>query len=147
MSEAEKPKRFVFHLSTAIAVSIATGFFVGLNVSGQSVETSVENMKAWGFPFGLYAEGLIKRGEERDCESLLNGSNQMRYVNGDCLETLVREPSGQISFKESVRSPKKYLHAGLDLAVGLLFCGSIASVSEWLIRRREARKTSVKTET
>jgi hypothetical protein len=141
MSDSDKPKRFAFHLSTAIAVSIAAGFFLELNVSGQHVEeTSVENMKAWGFPFDLYAEGLLRRGEERDCENLLNGRDRMQYVNGDCLETLVREPSGQISFKQRIRSPKKYIQAGLNLAVGLLFCGFVASVSEWLIRRREARE-------
>ena len=130
MSEPEKSKRrwFQFHLSTAIALMLTTGAFVGLNlqrhISKQSWTYHFESSPGKAHTFELPTERFgwpitVVASVPTDYLRNLENCNELYVEDNGRFDTLALIGNA---------------------VVALTTLGGIALVSKFIIRRREARK-------
>jgi hypothetical protein len=113
MNDSDKPKRkfWQFHLSTAILVMIASGPLLWLNCSPRRSKIFLAH---WGDPArDYYADG---------------------FITGWPAPLKAVEDDGTVDAVSPI-APVTNMVAGVAILL------SVGFISEWLIRRREARKT------
>ena len=126
MSESEKPKRkfWQFHLSTAVALVIVAGGVAGANLTNSKPRRlSLGIQKQYGWPL------------------VAHETNDLSILQPDC--SLSSDECFKKFALEWSKSESRWnrIAAFIDslIAIGILV--AVAFCSEFLIRRREARKT------
>jgi hypothetical protein len=115
---SEKPKRpwFRFHLLTAVALVLIAGAFIGANLTNR--------LTFW-----------------QELRFYLHGGTEHRYG-----WPMVAYEAGAIRCSDPDRGEREYTNwnqmaIAVDCISGIGLLLAAATASEWLIRRREARKT------
>jgi hypothetical protein len=144
MSETEPPKNRRFwqlHLSTAVLLMLASGPIVWLNTSSRfAIERKYEDYcrystgwRARGWPFSAFRERIriIPKNQPSNWQIFdFEAIKKLSYYEDNEMFVMV------FTVQPSIMG----INAVLDVLVAILILLPIASLLEWLIRRRECRK-------
>jgi hypothetical protein len=118
----QKPKRpwFRFHLLTLVLMALAAGTFLGANMRERLGDRKVGEWRCYGWPFDV-----------AEVRGVITFS-----ISGEP-DPIIADPFDPVAFGPQYNGANIALNCMMALSV----LAAVAFVSEFLIRRREARKT------